>query len=1015
MDWMKNMKLKGKMIIAAAILGIVPVAVVGLLVGNESIKSAHEEISTQEQEKLEGILQAKQTMVERYLHQIQNQVITLSDSHMAANAMADFSQAFHSFTKDGKYSSKDIARMRNELRTYYQAFGAEYTRLNQAAAPTGQALAMLDDAGVALQYALIQKNPNPLGSKDAMTAQTVGGKTSYAKAHAKYHDEFRSYLQKFEYYDIFLLDANTGHVVYSVFKEMDYATSMKTGAFANSGLAEVFRKANAMHNPEDWAISDFAAYKPSYDNFAGFIASPIFDKQGKHIGVLAMQMPISQINDVMTSKGKWKEAGLGASGETYLVGEDKTLRSESRFLIEDKAGYLAALKAANVSNEVLKSIEMKNTGIGLQAVNSLSAQQALAGEHGFHIVPDYRNVPVLSAFSSIEFEGLNWVIIAEIDEEEAFASTVVMKNKINNEVLLIVLIVGVIAIVVAIFGAGSVATPVSNAARIAENITKGDFNNDASSSRGDEIGDMMGALAGMQTTLQANKERNADFEGQLDAIGRVMATIEFDLEGNIQTANDHFLNALGYTLDEVKGKHHSIFVTAEYKASAAYKQFWQQLNAGEAVADKFMRLAKDGSEVWIQASYNPIRDPEGNIYKVVKFATDITEDAVRNADYTGQLQAIGNVMGTIEFDLDGTIETANENFLQLMGYTLAEVKGKHQSLFVTPEYEASPEYKQFWQQLNAGEAVADQFMHLAKDGSEVWIQASYNPIRDANGKVYKVVNFATDITEEAVRNADFTGQLQAIGEVMGSIEFGLDGTVQTANENFLQMMGYSLDEVKGKHHSLFVAAEDSSSSAEMQFWQSLGNGDAQTNQYRRMGKGGKEVWVQASYNPIRDANGSVYKVVKFATDITAQKEASRELEAMMNEAKNVLQSVAKQDLRLEVVGEYGGELGELKTAVNDTVDSLRNIVGDILTTAGDISSGAGEINEGNTNLSERTQQQASALEETAASIEEMTGTVQQNADNARQADQLAASARDQAESGGAIVGKVVTAMAGITS
>ncbi|MDX8382994.1 MAG: PAS domain S-box protein, partial [Ghiorsea sp.] len=484
--------------------------------------------------------------------------------------------------------------------------------------------------------------------------------------------------------------------------------------------------------------------------------------------------------------------------------------------------------------------------------------------------------------------------------------------------------------------------PVRRALQAAESISGGDFDNDLTTDRQDETGELLGSLNDMQNVLAGNRVRNADFEGQLDAIDRVMATIEFDLDGNIQTANDHFLNALGYTLDELKGKHHSVFVTAEYKSSAAYKQFWQQLNAGEAVADKFMRLAKDGSEVWIQASYNPIRDPEGNVYKVVKFATDITEDAVRNADYTGQLQAIGNVMGTIEFDLDGTIETANENFLQLMGYTLSELKGKHHSLFVSPEHKASTEYKQFWQQLNAGEAVADRFMRLAKDGLEVWIQASYNPIRDANGKVYKVVKFATDITENAVRNADLAGKMEAIDKVMGTIEFALDGTVETVNENFLQVLGYSIGEVKGKHHRMFVSAEDSNSPAYAQFWQRLNNGEFVSDQFLRIGKGGKEVWIQASYNPIRDANGRVYKVAKFATDITAQKETSRELEAMMDETKNVLQAVAKQDLRLEIVGEYAGELGELKVAVNDTVDSLRNIVGDILTTAGDISSGAGK-------------------------------------------------------------------------
>ncbi|MDQ6989027.1 MAG: methyl-accepting chemotaxis protein, partial [Mariprofundaceae bacterium] len=288
--------------------------------------------------------------------------------------------------------------------------------------------------------------------------------------------------------------------------------------------------------------------------------------------------------------------------------------------------------------------------------------------------------------------------------------------------------------------------------------------------------------------------------------------------------------------------------------------------------------------------------------------------------------------------------------------------------------------------------------------------------QDEVGKLLASLKNMQDVlVENRGRNADFEGQLDAINKVMATIEFNLDGTIRVANDNFLQVMGYDLNEVEGKHHSIFVEPEYKNSIEYTQFWQRLNNGESTSDQFLRLGKGGKEVWIQASYNPIRDANGDVYKVVKFATDITAQKVASRALESMMGEAKEVLQAVAKQDLRLNVQGEYDGELGELKDAVNSTVESLRNIVGDILNVAGDISSGAGEINEGNTNLSERTQEQAAALEETAASVEEMTSTVQQNADNARQANQLAVSAREQAESGGAIVGNVVTAMAGITS
>ncbi|MBL4760825.1 MAG: PAS domain-containing protein [Mariprofundaceae bacterium] len=378
------------------------------------------------------------------------------------------------------------------------------------------------------------------------------------------------------------------------------------------------------------------------------------------------------------------------------------------------------------------------------------------------------------------------------------------------------------------------------------------------------------------------------------------------------------------------------------------------------------------------------------------------------------LTAIDAVMATIEFNIDGTIITANNNFLQALSYSLAEVQGQHHSLFVTPEYQQSSGYKEFWNKLNKGEFIADKFMRLGKGGKEVWIQASYNPIRDDSGAVYKVIKFATDVTEETIGNADYAGQLQAIDKVMATIEFNLDGTVITANENFLSVLGYKLKNIQGEHHSMFVNEEYKQSSGYQKFWKDLNKGEFIADQFLRIGKGGKEVWIQASYNPIRDANGKIYKVVKFATDITEQKNAASELQRAMAEVQSVLKSLAKQDLCLEVEGDYQGELGELKKAVNDTVYSLRDIVLNIQQGSKEVSLGSSEIVEGNQTLSNRTQEQAAALEETAASLEEMTSTVQQNAENARQANSLAVDTCEQARNGGMVVNQAIEAMSSIT-
>jgi len=248
------------------------------------------------------------------------------------------------------------------------------------------------------------------------------------------------------------------------------------------------------------------------------------------------------------------------------------------------------------------------------------------------------------------------------------------------------------------------------------------------------------------TEAAAREALLADYAGQITAIGKSQAVIEFQMDGTILTANDNFLSAMGYTLGEIKGKHHSMFVDAAYGASFEYKEFWTKLNRGEHQSAEYKRIGKGGREVWIQASYNPILDLDGKPCKVVKYATDVTAAKLKNADYQGQLAAISKSQAVIEFKLDGTILGANENFLNVLGYRLDEIQGKHHSMFVEPAYGASFEYKDFWAKLNRGEYVAGEFKRIGKGGKEVWIQASYNPILDFNGRPFKVVKYASDIT-----------------------------------------------------------------------------------------------------------------------------------------------------------------------------------------------------------------------------------------------------------------------------
>jgi len=358
----------------------------------------------------------------------------------------------------------------------------------------------------------------------------------------------------------------------------------------------------------------------------------------------------------------------------------------------------------------------------------------------------------------------------------------------------------------------------------------------------------------------------------------------------------------------------------------------------------------------------------GSWFKPGKVRDTVAVSTTELADLRGQVTAIGRSQAVIEFALDGTILNANDNFLNAVGYTLAEIRGQHHRMFVDAAERDSPDYRRFWQELGSGQYHAGQYKRIGKRGNEIWLQASYNPILDATGRPMKVVKYCTAVTDEKMRAADFEGQIAAISKAQAVIEFELDGTIRTANNNFLRAVGYSLEEIRGKHHRLFVKPEEAATATYRQFWVKLGRGEHDAGQYARLAKGGREVWLQASYNPILDASGRPIKVVKYASDITEQKRTS---------------------------------------------DQLATLVASIRNAASEVQTSAEEISKGNSSLSQRVESQAATLEETSASMHRMTETVRRNADNARAANDLAIEARDHAERGGTVVQTAVAAMQAI--
>lgn len=417
----------------------------------------------------------------------------------------------------------------------------------------------------------------------------------------------------------------------------------------------------------------------------------------------------------------------------------------------------------------------------------------------------------------------------------------------------------------------------------------------------------------MNTPMEAmstSPQESARTEALLAALEHVQAVIEFDLDCRVLRANSLFLDLMGYSAHEILGQHHRMFCPPEVTSSEAYKELWDGLRAGQVREDVFLRVTKSGKPVWLQASYNPVRDAEGRTVGVVKLATDITAQRAQQADYEGKIAAIHRVQAVIEFDLVGGILDANANFLSTFGYERQEVVGQHHRMVCHPEFAATSEYAQLWERLGRGESTSGRFRRLSKDGRDIWLQASYNPILDVTGKPYKVVKFAVDITNDMTLAAETKGKIDAIGLSQAVIEFDMQGNILSANPNFLRTMGYTMAEIRGQHHSMFCEPGLVQSQAYRDFWADLGEGKFQSARYRRIGKHGAEVWIQATYNPILDVDGNPYKVVKYATDITAQVQRERAVAQKVNDITAVLRAMSESIKQLARSASRSTELAE---------------------------------------------------------------------------------------------------------
>jgi len=625
------MMLKKKLILGSTLLGILPVIIASAILEYVSVDSARTAIEQQTQNQLISVRDIKKNQLEHYFETIRDQVLTFSNDRMVIDAVQGFTAAFKVYDQE---LDKSRGMYRNRVAQYYSNdFSNKYQAQNHGTKIDVDAiLDQLPLTSLALQLTYIKENPNPLGSKDKLV--NPNNDTQHGELHKKLHAHIHDFQERFGFYDIFLVEPVNGNIVYSVFKELDFATSLKNGPYANSGIAEAFRAANQSSDPNFYYMTDFAPYTPSYETPASFIASPIFE-QNKKVGVLIFQMPIDRINHIMTNDEKWQEAGLGDSGESYLIGEDMLARSISRFLVEDKAGYLGLMNQLGVSPEVIADIDAKKTNIGIQRIETAGTKAALSGESGFSVFEDYRHVSVLSAYAPFEVLGQKWAIMVEIDEAEAFQSIASLSGKLIMAAVVIALLMAGLAFIAGRLFSASIIKPINALSATIHEIEQGsDLTRRISVDSQDEIGSMTNTLNRMLEKFQNSMQEVSASVEQLASASEEMSTISAQTNQGVtrqQMETDQVATAINEMLATVQ----SVAGNASAAASSA-KQADDEADNGNSVVLEAIEvsnaLAKE-VEKSAQAIHKVEADSEqiGMVLDVIKEIAEQTNLLALNA------------------------------------------------------------------------------------------------------------------------------------------------------------------------------------------------------------------------------------------------------------------------------------------------------------------------------------------------------------------------------------------------
>lgn len=582
------LKINAKLTLAFFVIAFSSITVISLLSYFKGKKS----LETESFNRLTAVREMKSTQIEDYFYQIENQIVTFSEDHTIIEAMEKFKYGFDEIENELTLSESENQSIDFRLTKYYESeFIPRLKRNLDSELITEKYIPKKRNAKI-LQDLYIASNDNEVGNKHYL--HHADDSSSYSKAHRIFHPLIRSYLEKFKYYDIFLVDNETGNIVYSVYKEVDFGTSLLDGPYANTNIAEAFRQARDANSKDFVRLVDFESYHPSYNAPAAFIASPVFDDNGKKLGVLIFQMPIDRINEIMTNRHEWANVGLGQSGETYIVADDFTLRNQSRFFIEDKENYFKMIEEIGTPESTITKIKNFESTIGLQEVKTEGTIAALSGKTDIKIFKDYRGVDVLSSYKPLNIRDMHWVIMSEIDMDEAFSHVYDLRK--NMVIVFIGLFITIIFASIII--SKKITKPIKNLTGKAQELAGGNLNVDIPILGKDEIGILSQSFHDMQYSIKNLVDELKDINHNLEQkVSDRTKEIQHQKEV-VEEKNREIVDSINYALrlqsaiippeSKIKEKFHDSFVLFKPKDIVSGDFYWMDSRGSTitlAVAD----------------------------------------------------------------------------------------------------------------------------------------------------------------------------------------------------------------------------------------------------------------------------------------------------------------------------------------------------------------------------------------------------------------------------------------------